>query len=242
MSRRAIVSVHDLMPSTMGHVMKVLDRLEELRVPPATLLVVPGRDWSPQQIGVLHALAERGHTLAGHGWVHKASPGPRTLYHRAHGLLISRNEAEHLSRSSQELFGMVQDCFRWFGQVDLPEPELYVPPAWAMGQLRRGDLQRLPFRWYEVLPGLVDGPTGRLRWLPLAGFEADTTFRKVGLRVWNGCNALLAKRSGVPLRISIHPQDLELLMREDVKRLVGSGWEFLREEEVMGPLSSWDRP
>jgi len=240
MKGRAVVSVHDLMPSTLDRVLSILDHLAEARVPPATLLVVPGLDWSPREIGTLQALAEKGHSLAGHGWVHKATPGPRSLYHRGHGLLISRDEAEHLSRSPQDLSALVLRCFQWFGRAHLPEPSLYVPPAWAMGRLGNEELRRLPFRMYEVLRGLVEGSTGRIRALPLAGFEADTTFRKVGLRIWNRCNAALAKRSGLPLRISIHPGDLDLLLREDVMRMVGSGWEFVNEEAAMGSVPTRD--
>jgi len=232
---RAIVSVHDLMPSTLDRVVGILDLLAEAGVPPATLLVVPGRSWTTDQLATLRDLAHRGHPLAGHGWVHRATEGPRTLYHRGHGLLISRNEAEHLSRPPAELSDLIQRCYRWFAQVDLPLPDLYVPPAWAMGSLRLNQLRSLPFRWYEVLRGLVDGTSGRVRWLPLAGFEADTTFRETSLRVWNSLNVLLATRNRIPLRISIHPGDLDLLLGADLERMVRSPWHFVREKDAMTP-------
>lgn len=233
MTPRAIVSVHDVMPETFERVLGILSLLEGAQVPPPTLLVVPGKKWTPELIRKLQEMAIRGYPLAGHGWIHKAPSGPRTLFHRGHGLLISRNEAEHLSRPEGELRELITRCFEWFPSVGLPTPSLYVPPAWAMGSLRISDLSSLPFRWYEVLRGLVEGRTGRIRRMPLVGFEADTTCRKVGLRIWNHLNVSLARRVGVPVRISIHPGDLDLLLGADLERMVAAPWSFMREEEVM---------
>lgn len=232
MRGEAIVSVHDVMPETLPRVLRILSLLEEARVPPPTLLVVPGKAWEPHQVKTLRMLSKKGHPLAGHGWVHKAPVRGRTPFHRVHSLLISRDEAEHLSRTREELEVLIRRCHAWFGTVDLPTPELYVPPAWALGALPLGDLATLPFRWYEVLRGFVEATSGRLRGLPLAGFEADTTFRKVSLRIWNGLNERLARALGTPLRISIHPNDLDLLLGGDVEKMVSRPWHFLGEGEV----------
>ncbi len=234
MTETAIVSVHDVMPSTFSRVKKILERLEEAGVPPSTLLVVPGKDWTPELLDSLRTLVGQGYTLAGHGWVHKATSGRRTFYHKGHALLISRNEAEHLSRPPGESAEMIQRCYDWFGAVGLPSPELYVPPAWALGSLPFNRLADLPFRWYEVLRGFLEARTGRVLWLPLAGFEADTTFREVSLRFWNGLNVHLAKRLRGPLRISIHPGDLELLLEKDLDRMVRRPWRFVGEADVLG--------
>ena len=186
MRGQAILSIHDVFPATFSQVEKIISLLEECGVPPATLLVVPGREWSEERLADLRRMAEKGHPLAGHGWVHKAVPTSRTLFHKFHAALISRDEAEHLSRPPDELREMIERCYEWFPSVGLPAPELYVPPAWALGSLDLGKLKDLPFRWYEILRGFVEGETGQTRWLPLAGFEADTTFRQVSLRLWNG--------------------------------------------------------
>jgi hypothetical protein len=148
--------------------------------------------------------------------------------------LVSRNEAEHLSQPPEALTTLVRKCYGWFASVDLPAPDLYVPPAWALGSLPLTDLASLPFRWFEILRGFVDGRTGRVKWLPLAGFEADTTFREVSLKVWNGLNVLLAKRVRGPLRISVHPCDLDLLLSGSLRRMIRAPWAFVREAEVFG--------
>ncbi len=230
---RALVSVHDVTPAHLPRVLRILEILEEAGVPPCTLLVVPGTGWTPGSLRTLGALVDKGYPLAGHGWSHQCG-SRRTLFHRLHGLLISRDQAEHLSRTREELLALVQGCHDWFGRQGLPEPDLYVPPAWAMGRLTRQDLRDLPFPRYEVLRGLLDARSGRLRWLPLAGFEADTRFRQVSLRLFNGLNARLAGRTGRPLRVSLHPPDLDYLLAAELEAMVREPWRFVREEEAMG--------
>lgn len=235
MGAEAIVSVHDVMPSTLDRVRRILELLEECGVPPATLLVVPGRDWTEEGLQALRGFSARGHPLAGHGWTHRSSPAKRSLYHRLHGLLISRNVAEHLSRSARDLMDLVQECYNWFPRVDLPAPRLYVPPAWALGSLRAVHLRSLPFRWYEVLRGYIDAETGRARWLPLTGFEADTGFRRRSLKLWNRLNVALARNIRGPVRISIHPDDLDLLLGDDLGQILRGPWRFSQEEAVLAP-------
>jgi uncharacterized protein len=229
----ALLSIHDVMPETLPRISAILGLLKEAQVPPPTLLVVPGRGWDGEGLARLRGWVRGGHALAGHGWEHRALP-PATLHHRIHAWLISRDQAEHLSRSRAELLERVRRTFRWFQEMDFPAPELYVPPAWAMGTLGRDDLRALPFRFYEVLQGLLDGHTGRLKLLPLAGFEADTRLRRLGLRLFNGLNRAGARATRRPLRISIHPFDLEYLLAADLRKIVLEPWTFMSEEEALG--------
>ena len=228
----ALLSIHDVMPETLGRVQNILALLRELRIPPVTLLVVPDRDWDDAGLDLLRVWAREGHRLEGHGWEHRALP-PKTLYHRLHGLLISRDQAEHLSRSREELLARIRRTHGWFGEVGLPAPDLYVPPAWALGALGRGDLTALPFACYEVLRGFIHGATGRLHPLPLVGFEGDTRLRWAGLKLFNRGNRLVARLRPYPLRIAIHPFDLEYLLGEDLRRMLREPWTFLSEGEAL---------
>ena len=89
---RLLISVHDVMPETLGEVRGIVDAIERYGRRPATLLVVPGRDWKPAQIDELRRYRDRGHELAGHGWTHVA-PQIRGFWHRLHSLTVSRNVA-----------------------------------------------------------------------------------------------------------------------------------------------------
>jgi hypothetical protein len=215
--REAVVSVHDVTPETLDRVGRILALLAEHRVSSVDLLVVAGRRWEGEPLERLRGWVEEGHVLAGHGWSHQAPP-PRTLHHRLHARFLSRDQAEHLSRDREELLERVRRCHGWFAQVGLPSPRLYVPPAWALGTLTRDDLRELPFDWYETLTGLMDATRGHLRLLPLVGYEADNPARRRGLRISNALNRRAARLLGRPVRMAIHPYDLELLLARDFRR------------------------
>ncbi|UWN48432.1 hypothetical protein ASALC70_00612 [Alcanivorax sp. ALC70] len=207
MALSGLVSIHDVMPETRDRVAELLERLAD--VPPAavTLLVVPGRDWSGDDLDWLRDLSARGHPLAGHGWRHRCDP-PRTLHHRLHSLFISRDVAEHLSLDGAGIAALIQDCHRWFVEHGLTPSPLYVPPAWALGRIEPEALAALPFRYFETLGGVYDARERRFIRLPLVGFEADTAWRAWSLNLFNRANLAMALMAGRSLRVSIHPQDL----------------------------------
>jgi len=216
---RAVVSIHDVMPGSMDRVAEMLALLDGHGVGGVDLLVVPGLDWRPDQIARLQAWAKAGHRLAGHGWTHKA-PRINGPWHRLHSLLISRDVAEHLALDADGIADLVTRCHAWFSAHDLPSPELYVPPAWALGAIPRARLRALPFRRYEVFSGLIDADSGRWRLVPMVGFEADTLVRVGPVRVWNAMNLGHAAFWKTPLRVAIHPHDLSYRLAGDLRRLI----------------------
>lgn len=216
---QALVSIHDVMPDTLPQVAQILAACRRLGLAPPSLLVVPGLDWQPDQLEQLRAWAASGHALAAHGWQHRARriAGVR---HRLHSALISRDAAEHLALSRQQIMALMRRAAHWFAQVDLPRPALYVPPAWALGDLRRADLARLPYQSIEVTQGFVDTRSGSLTRVPLVGYEADTRARSLALTVWNRGQIALAQRLQQPLRVGIHPHDLQLRLARDLLDLL----------------------
>ena len=225
----ALVSIHDVMPETRAQVSDMLYQLSRLeRLPQAkiTLLVVPGKHWTPSDINWLQALARDGYPLAGHGWNHQA-PLPRTLHHLLHSLVLSRNAAEHLSRSEQALKDRVYACFHWFHQHDLPTPDLYVPPAWANGQLDWLRWADRPFRLLETLGGVTELTCGHYHKLPLTGYEADTLLRALFLSGFNQLNLSQAQRQGQALRIGLHPYDLRYPLAAQALRHIAGVSRFL---------------
>ncbi|MBT8093449.1 MAG: polysaccharide deacetylase family protein [Gammaproteobacteria bacterium] len=218
---RTLVSIHDVMPETLDEVEEILQRLADAGTPgTVTLLVVPGRNWSADDIAVLRRWADAGHELAGHGWAHEVET-IRGVWHRLHSLFISRNVAEHLALDEQGIRTIIEECHAWFVQTGLPAPMMYVPPAWAMGRVGKSALRALPFRYYETLSGIYDATTGTMTRIPLVGFEADTPLRAGLLRLFNAVNRWLANRRG-QLRLAIHPQDFDLLLADDLERMTGA--------------------
>jgi len=211
-----LVSVHDVMPQTLPQVRRILALLKETGAAPANLLVCPGFDWTDTDTAVLRDLVAEGHHIAGHGWRHRVDR-VRGWRHRLHAALISRNVAEHLALDAAGVADLMARCHDWFPAHGLPAPTLYVPPAWALGPADGDSLRTLPFRWVETLLGFTDITTGRFVPVPLAGYEADTTTRAVALRLLNAASRLAARALCMPLRIAIHPDDLDLRLGEALK-------------------------
>ncbi len=210
----AVVSIHDVMPSTLDATQSILDRLMELGVAQVTLLVVPGLPWKHDEVERLRGWRAAGHELAGHGDVHRARH-VRGLRHRLHGWLLSRDVAEHLALDETGIADLVTRCHAWFREHELGAPSLYVPPAWAMGTIRRSTLATLPFRRYESLTGVYDNVENRFDRQPLVGYEADTAIRALALRALNTANLAAARLRGL-VRVAIHPRDLELRLAGDL--------------------------
>lgn len=212
----ALISIHDVMPETLAAVDELLSLLLPFEPECITLLVVPGSSWEQHHIDWLHRQQRKGHALAGHGWLHRCAK-PRTLYHALHSLFLSRNVAEHLSLMPAEIYRLVVRCYRWFAEQGLHSPTLYVPPAWAMGNVDRSFLKTLPFQQYETLRGVYHAESDIFDPLPLTGYEADTRWRAAFLRAFNDWQRRRAVRSGVPLRIGLHPHDLRCYLATDLR-------------------------
>jgi len=218
----AFVSIHDLMPDTLEKVSTILDLAASIPASHIYLLVVPNLDWTPKQIDQLRRWQNAGHQIVGHGWVHRCSE-ISTAYHRIHSLLISRDVAEHLSLSCEQVINLIGDCYQWLEQHGFVDVCWYVPPAWAMGSISRQQLQALPFRFYETQTGVYDSEQDRFHRIPLVGYEADTLTRSVFLRAFNFANGLAAKMTRLPVRVSIHPFDLDYRLGQSLARILAAG-------------------
>lgn len=224
----------------MDRVESILRWLDELGLPPITLLVVPGKAWSQEQIDRLRHLADSGFVLAAHGWSHHATP--RRLRHRLHAAFISRNVAEHLALDSAGILALLHRSHDWFAANQLPPPTLYVPPAWALGPIQSSDLANSPFHLVETTCGLLRlrgsgardsaGGKHRLERLPLTGYEADTVIRAAFLRLWNHSQVKKAIRLERPLRLSIHPDDPQLRLAQQLDTHLRAANRFYGYESV----------
>lgn len=228
---KALISIHDVRPDTLEDVLAIVGLMESLGHPPAALLITHGRDWPNEEIDTLRVLSDKGHELVSHGWDHGARH-IRGLRHRVHSLLLSRDVAEHLSLSAREIAELLRSCFGWFEPYGLPEPSMYVPPAWGMGDLSRAAMKTLPFRWYEYLTGIYDSEADRFWRLPLVGFEADTIARVFALKALNLLNRWSAGLFRRPMRVAIHPGDLKLGLKYQLKSTLRSSLQSIQPAEL----------
>ncbi|MEM9303488.1 MAG: polysaccharide deacetylase family protein [Pseudomonadota bacterium] len=218
-ARGALVSIHDVMPSTLDAVQELLDLSARHGVDRLTLLVVPGLDWSADQLDRLRRWQAEGHALAGHGWAHRPKH-IRGWKHRLHSLFISRDCAEHLALEGTEIAALMIACRDWFERHALGAPALYVPPAWALGPISRAALRETGFTRVETTGGLIDVATGRFRFVPLVGFEARDAWQVPVLAVNNWFNRLVAGRGW--LRVAIHPDDHRLPLAGGLERALAA--------------------
>ena len=217
-----LVSVHDVMPETLDNVRTIVNKLESTDLCPVLLLVVPGRDWKTEDLDVLRNFIARGHQLAGHGWVHHVERFC-TLKHYLHGRLLSKNVAEHLALDSNGIKLLLERCQHWFETNSLPQPQLYVPPAWAMGSIKPKDLNNYKFRYYEYLSGIYDSQLNRMHRVPLLGFEATTKMRAVALRMFNSLNNMAVMHTKLA-RLAIHPYDFNLYLKNNLNYYIQRGY------------------
>ena len=203
------------MPETLSAVAELINAFGEIPPASVTLLIVPGRSWQREDVAWLHEYQRLGYRLAGHGWMHSCGP-PQSLYHGLHSFFLSRSAAEHLSLSSAQIKALITHCYEWFSHNGLNSPALYVPPAWAMGNVARPLLQALPFSQYETLSGVYHSDDDSFDRLPLTGYEADSPSRALFLRRFNQYQRYRAAHAGLPLRIGVHPYDLRHRLANDL--------------------------
>ena len=232
---KAIVSIHDVMPDTMGEVSELIDLCNEHGVKSLTLLVVPGLEWTPDQLDQIRHWQQDGHVLAAHGWQHRCAK-IRTWQHRVHSIFLSRSVAEHLSLEPEQVGQLMDRSGKWFEESGFGIPELYVPPAWALGKISTDQLRKQPFKMIETLTGVLIPAERTFIRLPVVGFEADNFGRQVALRFLNLAAISITFTSHV--RIAIHPYDHRLRLHLDLVKTLRKYTEFVSYDDLTTNLDN----
>lgn len=214
MKRKCVVSIHDVMPHTLPQVQHCLNQCAQHGIESVYLLVVPGLAWQEDQIEQLHLWSGSGHQIVGHGWLHRCRSIKR-IYHRLHSVMISRDVAEHLALDAEEIVELMIRCRVWFSSVSLPTPRFYVPPAWALGQISEQQLKQTGFDYIESNRGIYHVGLNQWKTCGLLGYEADTHWRAMAIKAWNGGNRGITPLDTI-MRLSIHPYDFGLKLSADL--------------------------
>lgn len=239
MAAPTVWSIHDVAPDTIGLARQILSDLARNNIKSVTLLVIPdARSWTAQGLAVLKSLEDEGYVLAAHGWTHNNEP-PRSIYHKVHSALFSRDAAEHLDKNSAEIIEIMRRSRSWFEASGLRSPSLYVPPAWALGAVSLEMVAATGFEFVETLTGIYETSTQSFHRLSLVGFQAFTKFQAVVLHASNTINEAIADATGMPIRVAVHPYDFSLLSSGELKAMVECGRmslalkDYLRQRESM---------
>lgn len=213
---RALLSVHDVTPSSLGLLTGWLPILREAGVPAVNIAVVPlfrGADTWGDGKALGQALAAAGPSLRTevlqHGFFH-ARQGENAELGRLRGLLSRLQSA-----GEDEFFGLGADASeeRVRSGCDIiaaalgRRPRAFIPPAWAGSSALRSVLRKSGFTATEDHLWIYDLGTGRRLLSPVIAFATRDLRRERLSTVW----ARLVSGNIGPrtiLRFAVHPSDL----------------------------------
>ena len=227
---RYYISIHDVAPENINTIENIVNVLRfKYNITKLSLLIIPGLNWNTEQIKKMKNWQVQGIQVVAHGWTHVAQK-KKSFLHIIHSFIISKDCAEHLSKNREDIVHLINKSFNWFIKNNFESPTLYVPPAWALGKINRNDIFLLPFDMVECTTGMFY--KGKYRFLPLIGFEAKTLIRSKLLKFFNVINFIFGKLVGI-VRITVHPNDFNLLLSDDVKMYLNNANNTIFLNELM---------
>jgi predicted deacetylase len=222
---RALISLHDVSPLTLGDCRTALQMFGELglSLSDLTCFVIPFHegqraiDQDAETLAFLRELADGGATLVMHGLTHRMSGRAWTPagWFRAH--VFARGQGEFFRSDAADAERRLDQAREIFRRAGL-ESALrgFIPPAWLLSRAAREVVDRAGFEFYELFDGIVY--RGRrlcprvIGWGSLSEIEARAT-------------ALYASvQSFLPpadTRLAVHPADMaRASQRRAVRRVV----------------------
>lgn len=212
---RMILTIHDVEPGNLPDIIEFVVRCEKLGIC-AMIAAIPGRRWSRRDTMLLRSMKSNGgHEIAQHGYTHEASGPLRGIYTSLHSFLFSNGVAEHLTYSRSEMLNRIERGKEWLSSIT--DVNCYIPPAWASGNVRLCDYQRIGFGFVELMYGYADLHNRQFVVTPVIGFQATSRTRLHFLRLWNaGCLTINHKI----MRVAVHPEDIGGCMYNDLLNVV----------------------
>ncbi len=207
-----IVSLHDITTSTFDRVQRQLEELAALGISRTSLLVIPyyhGQarlDENKTLCDWLRQSQSDGHEIVLHGWLHQNLPSnhPRTWFYQN---LYTSGEAEFLNLPYEEAYARIGNGLRMFRQLGF-NVHGFIAPAWLMNPEIERATQAHGLEYTNTISELVHLPSGQRYSTRSCVWSSRTTWRRASSLVWNSW--LFQRLKFVdPLRISLHPCDLE---------------------------------
>lgn len=227
-----IVSLHDVTASTFERVRRQVEELASLGVARTSLLAVPhyhGRerlDESPALADWLRKRESEGHEVVLHGWRHDVSNlksqtsdhSPRSWFYRN---LYTAGEAEFLNLNFDEASGLIGKGLAMFHDLRL-NARGFIAPAWLMNREVERAAAGHGLSYTNTISELIHLPEGTVHAARSCVWSTRAAWRRVCSLGWN--SLLFQRLQGTdPLRISLHPCDLEYpAIWGHIKRLIQS--------------------
>lgn len=217
-SSSLIVSLHDVTPSTFARVRRQVESLSGLGVTRTSLLAIPHyhakeklRD-DPSLVSWLKTRQEEGHEVVLHGWLHQISDLKSQISNSRPGRwfyenLYTAGEAEFLHLGYDEAHARMAQGLDMFRDLGL-KARGFIAPAWLMNPEVELAAKAHGFAYTNTISEIVALSNGRRLPSRSCVWSTRAAWRRICSLGWN--RLLFARlRDAEPLRISLHPSDLE---------------------------------
>ena len=216
----AIVSVHDVAPSTFEQSRAWVEMLDRHRIR-ASLLVVPG-PWGsdglrhdPEFITWLHGAARSGHEVSLHGWEHRGvddpnGPGPTTPWsqlRRSYGEVIARGCGEFHNLGTIEAKRRLRAGLSELRAAGF-DPVGFTPPGWLASRDSVTAMRQVGLSYTTTQWAIVDLANGVRIPIPAVSQRPGSSLTDVAAAAneqiirWR-----LEHRHSI--RLALHPRDLD---------------------------------
>lgn len=206
MTSTAVVSLHDVAPSTFVESRRLLSMVEQ-RSLIATLLVVPG-PWGGDALATrsgefdrwLRGAIARGHEIALHGWCHDDP------HRRWRSRLLARGCAEFAVLTSEEARVRLERGLSALDDVGV-RPIGFVPPGWIASSGSIDAVRSLGFAYTTSHLTVEDLWGARTIRIPALSQRPDSSLSGAGAAMVRRLAAHRISRSR-DVRIAVHPRDV----------------------------------
>ena len=234
-----IVSLHDVAPRNFQRVRQQLEELAGWGVTRVSLLAVPHfhgekrLDEDPALCQWLLDCQSKGHEIVLHGWKHESSrfevrgsrfnPWENWFFEN----LYTTGEAEFLNLDFTEARNRIQSGLEMLRKLRFRITG-FISPAWLMNTDVERASRDLGLDYTNTLSHLIHLPSGKRLAARSCVWSTRAEWRRACSLAWN---AFLFRRLGKvdPLRISLHPADLEYpAIWRQIKGLIGGALQTRR--------------
>lgn len=211
--KRLVVSIHDVHPASFDAARKQVEFCESLGVRRFSILVVPDFhmnapfETSPDLVEWLRSREELGDEIVLHGLYHfndTRALSPRSWFWNR---LYTASEAEFLDLDFHTAHFRIRYGKQRLKKAGL-HPVGFVAPAWLMNSQVQKAVFNVGMMYTNTVNSIV-AASGKIIFSRSLCYSARAGWRQVGSLGWNSA-LWQVKRNHDIVRLSLHPQDLEV--------------------------------
>jgi uncharacterized protein len=213
MTRATCIAIHDVAPATWPQCEVLLDLLQRVGIPAATLLVVPDYhrrgsiERDPGFIRAIERRIEKGDEIALHGYHHlDDGPVPHSPLEWLKRRVLTASEGEFAALTEHEAAIRIDAGLRMFERLGW-NVDGFVAPAWLLGDGARAALAKTRLSYTSTHAHLESLTNGQRVRAPAISASTRSAWRRWSSRQWLRL-ARRALRNEELVRVALHPSDV----------------------------------